>query len=165
MKACSICKAPIEAEMPSVLTMGGYGNPRYVCACCDREMERMLYSKEVSEVQEAMKILGDHLARIGCEDNAVITTIEDMFARATKRADAIREGTYDFSQDEAAADESEDMIEIPDELQESEEDRALDEKDEAKAQKFDKVMNWLWIVFFILFGIAAIYLLVIRRFI
>ena len=158
MKTCSICKASIEAEMPSILTMGGYGNPRYVCDCCDREMERMLGAKEVGEVQNSMKILGDHLARIGCEDNAVIQTMEQMFARATARADAIREGTYDFSQD--TVEDEEEIVEIPDELQESEEDRMLDEKEEAQAKKFDKVMNYIWIAFFILFGIAAAYLLI-----
>ena len=26
MRCCSICKAPVEGEAPSVLTMGGYGN-------------------------------------------------------------------------------------------------------------------------------------------
>lgn len=162
MKNCSICKALIEAEEPSILTMGGYGNPRYVCECCDAEMERMLYSREISEIQDAMKILGDHLARIGCEDNAVISTMEEMFARATARAEAIREGTYDFAEDEAA-EASEEMVEIPEELRESEEDRILDEKEEAQAKKFDKVMDYIWIAFFILFGIAAAYLLI-RRF-
>jgi hypothetical protein len=159
MKNCSICKAPIEDENPSILTMGGYGNPRYVCGCCDEEMERMLYSRETSEIQTAMKILGDHLARIGCEDNAVINTMEEMFARATARAEAIREGSYDFAEDEAVED-SEEMVEIPEELRESEEDRILDEKEEEQAKKFDKVMDYVWLVFLILFGIAAAYFLI-----
>ena len=141
MKSCSICKAPIESENPSVLTMGGYGNPRYVCECCD----------------------GDHLARIGCEDNAVIKTMEEMVRGATARAEAIREGTYDFSEDEAESAEEE-MIDIPEELRETEEDRALDEREEAKAKKMDKIMDHAWIVLLVLFGAALAYLLI-RRFI
>lgn len=163
MKSCSICKAPIESENPSVLTMGGYGNPRYVCECCDGELERMLHSREPAEVQDAMRVLGDHLARTGCEDNAVIKTMEEMIRGATARAEAIREGTYDFSEDEPESAEEE-MIEIPEELRETEEDRALDEREEAKAKKMDKIMDYAWIVLLVLFGAAFAYLLI-RRFI
>ena len=163
MKSCSICKAPIESENPSVLTMGGYGNPRYTCECCDAQLDRMLLSKEPAEVQDAMQILGDHLARIGCEDNAVIKTMEEMVRSATARAEAIREGPYDFSEDEVESTEEE-MIEIPEELRETEEDRALDEKEEAAAKKMDKIMDYAWIVLLVLFGAAFAYLLI-RRFI
>ncbi len=161
MKSCSICKAAIEAEDPSILTMGGYGNPRYVCEECDKEMERMLLSRDTSEIGSAMKTLGDHLARIGCEDPAVIRTMEKMMSRATARAEEIAGGTYDFSKDEE--NDEEEFIEIPEELQETEEDRALDERDEKLAKKWDKVMNWAWYIALGLFGAAFIYLLI-RRF-
>ena len=114
MKNCSICKAEIENENPSVLTMGGYGNPRYVCENCDAEIERMLYSQVPAEAQAAMKQLGDHLARIGCEDNAVIDTMQEMMRRAGERAAAIEKGAYDFSED--AAEEGEEENEVDDDL-------------------------------------------------
>lgn len=162
MKNCSICKSEIESENPSILTMGGYGNPRYVCECCDAQMERMLLSREPAEVRDAMRILGEHLSRIGCEDNAVINTMEDMTKRATARAEAIQAGTYDFSEDEADEGEEE-LVEVPEELRETEEDRALDEKDEAAEKKLDKILNYAWAALFALFGIAVVYLLI-RRF-
>ena len=162
MKTCSICKAPIECDDPSILTMGGYGNPRYVCACCDAQIDRMLYSKEPDEVQDAMKTLGDSLARIGCEDGAVIQTMQDIMDQAVSRAEAIRAGTYDFSADASSEDEEE-MIEIPEELRETEEDRALDERDEAQEKKLDKLLNYAWGVFIVLFVAAFGYLLA-RRF-
>ena len=162
MKSCSICKSEIESENPSILTMGGYGNPRYVCENCDAQIERMLLSREPAEVQDAMRILGEHLSRIGCEDNAVINTMEDMTKRATARAEAIREGTYDFSEDEADEGEEE-LVEIPEELRETEEDRALDEKEKAAEKKMDKILNIAWAVFLAIFGAAAVYMLI-RRF-
>lgn len=161
MRCCSICKAPVEGDAPSVLTMGGYGNPRFVCEDCDKEIEKMLLSKEPSEVQAAMQTLAGHLERIGCEDNAVIATMEQMMARANERAVAIKEGRYDFSLDEPDAEEEE-LVEIPEELRETEEDRALDEQEEKVAEKWDKVMNWVWYVFIALFGAAFIYLIVSR---
>ena len=162
MKNCSICKSAIDAENPSILTMGGYGNPRYVCEACDKEIERMLLSKDTEEIGNAMKTLGDHLARIGCEDGAVIETMEEMVSRAAARADKIAAGTYDFSEDEEASAEEE-FVEIPEDLQETEEDRALDERDERNAQKWDKVMNWVWYIALGLFAAAFIFLLI-RRF-
>ncbi|MBQ7407183.1 MAG: hypothetical protein IJW11_05435 [Clostridia bacterium] len=162
MKNCSICKAAIEAETPSILTMGAYGNPRYVCEDCDREIERMLLSRDTAEIAGAMKTLGDHLSRIGCEDTAVIETMEEMVQRATDRAKRIAEGTYDFSEDEQDP-EVEELVEIPEELQETEEDRALDEKDAEIEKKWDKVMNLVWYITLGVFAAAFIFLLI-RRF-
>ena len=50
-------------------------------------------------------------------------------------------------------------MEIPPELQESEEDRMLDEREAERDRKFDKVMNIAWIVLFVLFGAALAYLI------
>ena len=162
MKSCSICKAAIEAENPSILTMGGYGNPRYVCEDCDKEIERMLLSHDTVEIAESMKTLGEHLSRIGCEDTAVIDTMEKMMAQATDRAKKINNETYDFSEDEMESEEEE-LVEIPEELQETEEDRALDERDAEIEKKWDKVMNWVWYISLGLFAAAFIFLLI-RRF-
>ena len=162
MKNCCICKAEIESENPSSLTMGGYGNPRYVCEDCDAEIERMLYSREPAEAQDAMKKLGAHMSRIGCEDNAVIATMQEMMNRAGARSVAISKGLYDFAKDFPEQTEEE-LVEIPEELQETEEDRALDEKDAEAEKKLDKVLNWAWVGVLAAFGAAFIYLLI-RRF-
>lgn len=160
MRTCSICKAQIEEENPSILTMGGYANPRYTCKDCDALFEKMLLSREPREAMEAMKTVGDHLARIGCEDNAVINVVEKMMKDAAKRAEAIRDGSYDFSLDEEVEEE---IVEIPEELRETEEDRALDEKEAATVAKWDKVMNIAWYIALGVFGAVLLYL-VIQRF-
>jgi hypothetical protein len=161
MKNCSICKAEIKAENPSILTMGGYGNPRYVCENCDKEIECIMLARDAAAVALAMKTIGDHLDRIGCEDGAVIDTVEQMMARATERAKKISEGAYDFAEDEA--ENEEELVEIPEELHETEEDRALDEKEAETAKKWDKVMNWVWYITLGLLSAAFIFLLI-RRF-
>ena len=148
MESCCICQAEIENENPSILTMGGYGNPRYVCEDCDAEIERMLYSREPAEAQHAMKKLGAHMARIGCEDNAVIATMQEMMNRAGARSVAISKGLYDFAKD------------FP---EQTEEDRALDEKDAEAEKKLDKILNRAWVGVLAAFGAAFIYLLI-RRF-
>ncbi len=162
MKTCSICKARIEEENPSILTMGGYGNPRYACKDCDAVLEKMLTSRDPREAMEAMKTVGEHLSRIGCEDNAVIDVMQKMMKDAAARAESIRDGSYDFSLDETGVEEE--IVEIPEELRETEEDRALDEKEAAITKKWDKVMNWIWYVAIGVFGAAFLYLLI-RRFV
>ena len=160
MKSCSICKAAIEAAAPSILTMGAYGNPRYACEACDKEIEKMLLSREPDGVFAAMKVLGDHLARTACEDNSVIATVKDLMDGATERAEAIKAGTYDFSLD---GEQEEELVEVPEELRETEEDRALDARDERIAKKWDKAINVAWYIALGLFAVAFVYLLI-RRF-
>ena len=58
--------------------------------------------------------------------------------QASERGAAIRGGRYDFSLDEA---DGEGFDEIPEELQESDEDIEKDREDEEKMKKFDKVYN------------------------
>ena len=88
--------------------------------------------------------------------------MEEMVQRATDRAKRIAEGTYDFSEDEEDP-EVEELVEIPEELQETEEDRALDEKDAEIEKKWDKVMNLVWYITLGVFAAAFIFLLI-RRF-
>ena len=70
--------------------------------------------------------------------------------------------SQDFSEDEADL-EAEELVEIPEELQETEEDRALDEKDAEIEKKWDKVMNLVWYITLGVFAAAFIFLLI-RRF-
>ena len=39
MNICSICGKPIERDDASVLTISGYGNPRYICDECEEQMD------------------------------------------------------------------------------------------------------------------------------
>ena len=83
------------------------------------------------------------------DDRVTVATVTALLEDSAKRAQKIKEGTYDFALDEIEAEEGFD--EIPDDLKETEEDRLLDEKDAAANAKFDKIMGWAWVVF----GIAA----------
>jgi hypothetical protein len=78
-----------------------------------------------------------------------------MMADAANRAKAIKEGSYDFSLDEAAAEEGFD--EIPEELRESEEDIELDRIEEENNKKFDKFYNGVIIAASIALGLFLVW--------
>ena len=113
---CSICLKRVEGDDAPVLAMGAYGNPKVLC---------------------------DECAAANIDDRVTVATMTEMFESSAKRAQAIKEGTYDFALDEVESDEGFD--EIPEELQETEEDRLLDEKEAEANAKLDKFLNWAWV--------------------
>ena len=149
-KICSTCLARIENEDAPVLTMGAYGNPKLLCDECAALVETMNFGKEYDEVVTAMNSLTARMSSANVDDRVTVATVTEMLSECAKRAQKIKEGSYDFSLDEEKANEG--MDEIPEELQETEEDRLLDEKEAEANAKFDKVMNWMWIGV----GIAAV---------
>ena len=82
----------------------------------------------------------------------VVELVSETLNHAAKRATAIKEGTYDFSLDEESA-EDEGFDEVPEELLESEEDKALDEAEKVQNEKLDKVLN---IVSYVAFGACVL---------
>ena len=150
MSGCSICKKEIEENTAPILTVGGYGHPRYLCDECSHEIETATLSREVSEIEAAISSISKKLADCGTEDNLTVDTVADIFEEAGERAKKIKEGTYDFSRDECEELEEEGLIE---EYSESEEDAALDERDAERAKKADKIFN---IISSIVFGAAII---------
>lgn len=141
MYFCSICKKDIEEESPAVLTMGRSMSPRHLCGDCAALLDTATTSREVDTIKEAMGHLGETLAASGCEDGAVISTVNDLLESAGARLSAIEEGSYDFSLDE----QSEEEFEITEDLMETEEDRELDRIDEEREKRFDKILNWAWL--------------------
>ena len=148
-KNCSICLKNIENENAPVLAMGAYGNPRLLCDDCAALIETATLSKDYEEITGAMNTLADLASKYNIDDQITMTAMTALLDDSAKRAQQIKEGTYDFALDEA---EEEGFDEIPEELQETEEDRLLDEKDAASNAKFDKIMNWLWIALGVLAG-------------
>ncbi len=130
--------------------MGAYGNPKLLCDECADLVETMSFGKEYDEVVTAMNSLTARMSSANVDDRVTVATVTEMLSECAKRAQKIKEGSYDFSLDEEKANEG--MDEIPEELQETEEDRLLDEKEKEANAKFDKVMNWMWIGV----GIAAV---------
>ena len=141
MKSCSICKKEVDAEIASILTMGGFGNPRYLCDECAAEIEGMLSERDSEKIEESMQKISGKLSVSDPDDSVVLDTVNDIFSKAGDRAKRIKEGTYDFSEDEE--EDVEGFDEIPEELKETEEDRARDEQDSITAKKLDKISNWL----------------------
>ena len=81
---------------------------------------------------------GDRTEEIGDLEQS-LATVKELLSAAMERAELIKSGEYDFASDE---DEAE-LEEIPEELLETEEDRALDRADEERTKKFDRVFNWI----------------------
>ena len=124
MDNCAICNAEINTEESAILTMGAYGNPKYLCKECSLDMDTATLGKEVAEISAAMERISKKMTVSG-PDKQTYTTVTGLMAIAHDRAQKIKEGEYDFSLDES--DESEGGFdEIPEELAESEEDKEKD---------------------------------------
>lgn len=147
-RKCCLCSKIIESETADILTMGGYGIPRYLCEECAGDLNTVTRGATSADIHAAMDRLGKKMSVSGVEDKLTIKTINDIFKSSDERADKIDDGTYDFSLDEEELKEDE-LDELPPELEETEEDRELDAKDEERSKKFDKIMNWFCAAVFI----------------
>ena len=155
-KICSTCLRKITSEEAPILTMGAYGTPKYLCDECAELIETITMGKEYDEITAAMQTLTDAMSKSNVDDRVTVETVTSMFEECAKRAQKIKEGTYDFALDDV----EDGFDEIPEELQETEEDRILDEKEKAANEKFDKLMNKLWIVVGAVAAVAIIYKIV-----
>lgn len=136
--------------------MGAYGTPKYLCEECAELIETITMGKEYDEITAAMQTLTDAMSKSNVDDRVTVETVTSMFEECAKRAQKIKEGTYDFALDDV----EDGFDEIPEELQETEEDRILDEKEKAANEKFDKLMNKLWIVVGAVAAVTIIYKIV-----
>ena len=135
---CSICNALITDDEPAILTMSGYGNPRYICEDCVSDLDEASLGREESKIAAAMDRIGSKMLATD-PDNQTYRTVTELMAQTRERALKIREGTYDFALDEI---DDEGFDEIPEELAETEEDKEKDRIDEEKQKKFDKFYNY-----------------------
>ena len=141
-KLCCICKRAIENESEApVFVMSGFGNPKCLCPECDADLTSMTTSHDPDEADEAARRLGDSLTRGNTGDPQIIEMVNESIESAHIRAESIREGSYDFSLDEAS---EEDDFEITDDMKETEEDRLLTEKENKTNKIIDTVTAWLF---------------------
>ena len=155
---CALCGAVPEKEEPAVLALGNYGYARCLCEQCEEEIDIATLGRKYDEIEAAINRLGKKTATFGKDDKITLRAMQDILLEAAKRAQAIKDGTYDFALDEAEstdATDDESFEEIPEELRETEEDRELDEKEAEFNKKFDKVLNWIWV--FLLVGIVVFF--------
>ena len=142
-RICCTCLARIENDDAPVLTMGAYGTPKCLCDECAELVDRMTLGKDYDDITDAMRTITEKMSSSNVDDTVTVHTMTALLAESAKRAQKIKEGTYDFALDEES--ENEGFDEIPEELRETEEDRLLDEKEAEANAKFDKFMNWAWI--------------------
>ena len=143
-KTCVICLARTANENAPILTMGGYGNAKYLCDKCAEDLDTVTRGREYGKIVEAMDRISAELSAKNVEDKVAVTTVKELLEEGAKRAKLIKEGSYDFALDDEESEEDV-LEEIPEELRETEEDRELDRKEAEALKKFDKVTNWLWL--------------------
>ena len=166
-RGCCLCNNPIDAKNAPILTLGAAGWPRMICDDCDKRIVTASTAKTYEEIEAACRALGDGMVVMRVEDSAVIETVNGIIESSMQRAEQIKDGSYDFSLDEAEeAESSEDEVapdeadaadgedgegdtadggeefDIPEELRETEEDRALDEAEAKQSKVLDTVVSW-----------------------
>ncbi len=157
---CSVCSKKVEENAP-VLAYGAYGIPRLLCADCESDLDTVTTDSDVAKIREAMRRLGERMTANEADD-LTVGTMNGILSEAADRAKRIESGEYDpeeeldgeESDDENGASDSSsaedgELDEIPEELLETEEDRALDEEEKRKQAKFDKIFNVVAALIFI----------------
>ena len=157
MKHCSVCRREVNESEAPILAMGGFGNPKYLCSECAEDIDTVIGAREPDEIENAMARVSEKLSASGIEDPLVLETVKEIFSAAGERARKIKEGTYDFSEDEK---DDEGPLDVPEELCETEEDKALDEKEKKNAKLIDKIFNWIYLAVFVgALAFAVVYFL------
>ena len=141
---CSICTVAVDGENAAILAMGGFGNPRYMCEGCALDFDELTLERDPDVITEAKSRIAKKMTDAALDDALTLRTIEGIMAKAEERLAGIKEGTYDFTDEDAAAACAEDEG-VPEELRETEEDRELERQREKKYEKIDKITNWICI--------------------
>ena len=158
-KICCTCLTRFDNADAPILTMGAYGTPKLLCPRCAELVDTITLGREYDEISSAMEEITDLMSKANVDDRVTVQAMTDLLSSSAERAQKIKLGEYDFALDNETDEESEDSFDdIPEELQETEEDRLLDEKEAETLKKFDKVLNYLWIGA----GIAVVIMIVIK---
>jgi len=139
---CSICRKDIETDDAAILVMGGYGNPRYICNECDGDLQEATTAREIADIASAMDRISKKMKNCDPDDKLTLRTVDEVMTASRDRAEKIKSGEYDFSLDEVGGEDEK----IPEELLETEEDKAAEEAEEKKNAKLDKITNWVCLV-------------------
>ncbi len=137
---CSLCLEAVDSEEADILTMGGYGTPKYLCPECAKKIENVMGGRDYDSIVLSLDELNSTVLKNNIDNHAVLKSITEILAKGAERASKIKEGTLDFD-DELAEGESEEEFDITEDLEESEEDRLLDEKEKEVQKKFDKITS------------------------
>ncbi len=127
--------------------MSGFGNPRHICPECENDLDEATLSKEPTVISEAIERIGKKIQAANNDDKLILETVSAIIENATERGEMIRNGVYDFENDETP--EEEVSEEVPEELLETEEDKELDKREKQANEKLDKIINWVTLGIFI----------------
>lgn len=143
---CCICFSKIDSENPPILTIGRLGNPRCLCPNCEKLFDTVTLGKSYEDITDACRQIGEIMTRCNADDETVLAEVNSIISSAMERAEAINDGTYDFSLDEELVESTnaeEKKEELPEELRESAEDIELDKKDAQIGKIIDTVTSWI----------------------
>lgn len=141
-RQCAICLCGgLDSDAP-ILTMSGYATPRVLCDECAKKLDIITSGEDCQQIADAIKEITTKLANGNIDDPAALSAVTEIVNEGSERAKRIKEGTWDFSLDEESTDE---LVDIPEELEETEEDIELDRREKERNDKFDKFLNWVWI--------------------
>ena len=146
-KKCSVCRSGISEDDAAILTLGGFGTPRYLCDSCASDFDVAATEREISEIDNAIERISKKMIGSKIEDGLVLKTVEEIMCSARERREKIRTGEYDFSEDAKEIPEEE----IPEELRETE-DAEIARKEAEKNKKYDRITNIICAVI----GLAAL---------
>ena len=99
---CSTCLARLTNEEAPVLVMGAYGTPKLLCDECAALVETITLGKDHNEIAVAMQTLTERMSAANIDDRFTVNSVTKILEESSVRAQKIKEGTYDFSLDEAA---------------------------------------------------------------
>ncbi len=142
---CAICLACVDDESAPILTISGYGMPRYLCPECEELVDTASGERDLEKIDAAISELASRMTKsVNVDDQCTFDAVKDILDASQERAERIKDGTWDFSGEEAGQTDGENEgDELPPELCETDEDRILDKKDEESLKKFDKIVNWI----------------------
>ncbi len=153
MHNCSLCASEINTEQPPILTVGAYGTPKYICEACASAIDDMTTSRELDKISAAFDRISDAVVQNTESDGTVNRVITEIMEKSRIRAERIKDGSYDFSEDEECEEIPED---IPEELAEAPEDIEQDEREQKRNKKIDKIVNIIFTAALVAIAIYAI---------
>ena len=154
-ETCSLCLDIVDGENADILTMSAYGTPKYLCPECAKRIENVMSGTDYDSIVISLDELNSTVIKNNIDNRAVMEAITAILANGAERARKIKDGTLDFDNELAEA-ENEEEFDITEELAESEEDRLLDEKEAEEKKKFDKITS---IISGVIFALAVGYMI------
>lgn len=137
--SCAICKGRIDENAAPIIAMGAMGTPRYICDECAKDIDAVLEGTEPSQIRGAVSKVADKMTRNEVADEVTIAAVKGVLSEGLERAACVENGAPLPTANESYED-------VPDELLETDEDKALDEAEAVEREKNDRAFNLIGLV-------------------